>query len=63
MIKKKGDHYVLTVHSKCSGIGHGPIIDIKERMLQTLKLVEDDLGVEFIIKEVGENEFRMYKVK
>ncbi len=63
VIKKKGDHYVLTVHKGCSGIGKGSILDVRKRLIYTLELVEEDLGIEFIVREVGENDFKMYKIK
>lgn len=63
VIKKRGDHYVLTIHNKCSGVGKGDEIDIKEKLIEVLKLAEDDLGVEFMVRNHGENDFRLYKLK
>jgi Fe-S-cluster containining protein len=63
IIRKKGDYYILTVHRKCPGVGRGAVLDIEDRLISTLKLVEDDLSVEFIIRRDGSNQFRMYKVK
>lgn len=63
IIKKKGDHYVLTVHNKCPGLGNGEVFDIEGRLMSTLKLVEEDLNVDFIVRKNGSNGFMMYKVK
>ncbi len=63
VIKKKRDHYVLTVHNKCPGMGRGEALDIESRLMSTLKLVEVDLNVDFIVRKNGSNGFLMYKVK
>jgi hypothetical protein len=63
VIKKNGTKYNLTIHRRCNGIGHGQPIDIKEKLMNVLNLVEDDLSIEFIV-EMGEwNEFSLYKIK
>ena len=63
VIKKKSKYYVLTVHGKCKGIGNGILLDVRSKMEEVLKLVEDDLDVEFIVRAKGENDFRLYKLK
>ncbi len=63
IIKRKDEHYVLTIHIKCPGIGHGDEIKIKNRLMETLRLVEEDLGVEFIVRGNGSNDFILYKVR
>ncbi len=63
VIKKNGGHYVLTIHRRCNGIGHGEVLDIKKKLMEIIELVEDDLGVEFIVENVEENDFKLYKVK
>ena len=34
IIKKKGDHYILTVHNKCPGIGKGEVLDTESRLMK-----------------------------
>jgi Fe-S-cluster containining protein len=63
IIRKKGDHYVLTVHNKCPGVDRGEVLNIEERLMTTLKLVEEDMDVDFIVRKGVSNGFLLYKVK
>jgi Fe-S-cluster containining protein len=65
IIKKNGDHYLLAIHSKCKGVGIGPVLDITERLLVTLKLVEDDLDLDFMIEwmDPKHNKVRLHRIR
>ena len=63
VIKKNGDHYILTIHEKCIGIGNGGELDIEGKLMELMKLVEEDHGIEFMINKLEGNDFNLYKMK
>jgi Fe-S-cluster containining protein len=52
VISRQGNEHILKVHSKCGGIGFGDEIDIPKTMMYILKLYENDLGFEFMVRSV-----------
>ena len=63
ILRKDGDSFKIQVHRKCSGLGKGEIIDQYSKGEELVKLIEDDLDMDFIIRPDGKGGVRLYRVK
>jgi hypothetical protein len=52
------------VHWKCKGISKGPPIDVMKEFLRVLELVEEDLGIQYMVEKVQNqgNFFKLYRI-
>lgn len=50
ILKRVGEHYEIRVHSHCSGIGNGPELDIRAKVLEVVRLAEDEFDMDLIIE-------------
>lgn len=64
LISTDGQYHWLSIHSKCKGISVGENIDVPKIFMKVLKLVENDLGIQYMVEadRSSENRFRLYKV-
>lgn len=62
LISTDGDIHFLSIHRKCQGISEGPPVDIPKEFQRVLELVEEDLGIQYMIEDEGENSFRLHKI-
>lgn len=65
ILRKDGDAYKVQIYRGCPGLGKGPLIDMKEKVLELVKLSEDEFGTSFIIDwgVPGAERIRLYRVK
>jgi Fe-S-cluster containining protein len=61
ILRKDRDHYKLQVHSKCPGLGQGPLVDLRSKVMEIVKLAEDDFGCDFIV-DLGGDDIKLFRV-
>jgi len=64
LISIDGDIHYLSIHKKCKGISKGYAVDIRMEFQRVLELVEEDLGIQYMIEDNGEDEnsFKLHRI-
>ena len=64
ILKKEKGRYEVLVHRLCRGIGKGPIVDLYEKAVELVALVEEEFDISFIVRRTrGGSGVVLYRIK